>query len=627
MCRALLIALFTISIIMVASLRASPVLYVDYVEIMEWDGFSWRSTYIPLVGGTLSFTTSARLVVVRTDSSSGKQPAEVLIDGARYNPTLGTGVLWNTAIVQLDGSLHRVSVRYVDSPSRLPALAFFATPGGSTDQPLNVSIPRIPGFVALGLKVKVLLRGNDTTRVIDRPFFVLNSTTVNVLGEALTIIEALVPFENASLRGGFIRATYSYLYGLQGGFGSSIQLPPYPERYLFLNSPSPINLTRLNNLVKGTPPKVFLAALSSFVVSLPSVTYTVNFNVEQPSTLCGASSISYRVLAPRVISGPSGRSITLSGDNTTLVFRFFSRGVSLVDVVVSTPPGELSVSPPIYSLSFVLYDKMGGRVRNAYFTVYSTGKVIASGVVRNGEGLVCPLPPGEYVIVAYVANNVIARTTVQVAGDTYLPIITNTTSVQITILREGTQELLGNYTITLRSGDLVYNASGVEGRARIEGVLPGVYAYSVYIDGDKVYEDKLEVSDARNTFVFSIPVYRLRVQLVGALNQPLGGLKVVLQGLNIKREATTDLSGRVDFGLVPAGSYELAVEEKHFNITVSADSFKLVQLDVVAVVHEYKITTGHVEFATLVLLLLSIVLAVRRIVKSFKREESHIVEV
>ncbi|QOJ79543.1 hypothetical protein IG193_03540 [Infirmifilum lucidum] len=619
--------MITLLIVTVASIEASPVLYVNYVEVMEWDGFSWRSTYILLAGDTLSFTTSARLVVVRTDSSSGKQPAEVLIDGVRYNPTLGTGVLWNTALVQLDGLLHRVSIRYVDSPSRLPALAFFAAPGGSTDQPLNVSIPRVPGFTTLGLKVKVLLRGNDTTRVMDRPFFVLNSTTINVLGEALTVVEAIVPFENVSIRGDFIKATYSYLYGLQGGFGSSIQLPPYPERYLFLNSPSPTNLTSLNNVLKGTPPKVLLAALGSLGVSLPSVTYTVNFNVEQPSTLCGTSSISYRVLAPRVISGPSGRSITLSGDNTTLVFRFFSRGVSLVDVVVSTPPGELSVSPPIYSLSFVLYDKMGGRVRNACFTVYSTGKVTASGVVRDGEGLVCPLPPGEYVIVAYVANNVIARATVQVAGDTYLPITTNTTSVQITLLREGTQELLGNYTITLRSNNLVYNATGVGGRARIEGVLPGVYAYSVYISGDKVYEGKLEVSDTRNSFVFSIPVYHLRVQLVGALNQPLNGLKVVLQGLDIKREATTDPSGRVDLGLVPAGSYKLVAGEELFNVTIEADSFKLVQLNIVAVVYGHKITTGHVEFALLVLLLFSIVLAVRKIVKGFKRGESHIVEV
>jgi len=622
---ALLFALSTLLI--AATLKALPVLYINYAEVLEWDGNSWRSTYIFFSGETLSFTTSGKIVVVRNDPSSGKQPVDVQVDGYSYVPPPGTGVLWYTVVLQLDGLPHTVSVRYADTQSRTPVLAFFAVPGGSTDRPINITVPRVPGFMSLGIKAEVLVRGGNTSGIMDKPYFTVNSSTITVLGETLTVLEVLVPFENVSLKGGFISVRYSYLYGLQGLFGSRIRLPPYPEEYVFASSPAPMNATQVINILKGNPPKVVLAAVNSSEVEFPRVSYSVSLDVKQPSSLCGATDLTYRVLGQSLTPGPSGRAVTLSGDNTTLTFRFFARGVSLVDVVVTTPPPTLSVSPPLYTLSFTLYDKTGGRVRNAYFTVYSSGRVVTAGAVKDGEGLVCPLPPGEYIIVAYLANSVIAKTSVKMTGDAYLPITTNTTGVQVTLLRTGSGELIENFTLILRSGAVNYSAQGLNGKARIEGVLLGVYAYEVYVSGDRVFTGVIEVSDAQNTFVLSIPVYRLRVQLVGALNQPLSGFKVSLIGAGIKREAVTDSSGRADFGLIPSGSYKLAIEERTLNLTVASDSFKLVELDVIARFSGLTITTSHVEFALLILFLLFVVLAVRRVAKGFKKESQHIVEV
>ncbi|WP_460025151.1 hypothetical protein [Infirmifilum sp. SLHALR2] len=620
--------LFALSLLLiVATLKALPVLYINYAEVLEWNGNSWRSTYMSFSGETLSFTTSGKIVVVRNDPSSGKQPVDVQVDGYSYVPPPGTGVLWYTVVLQLDGLPHTVSVRYADTQSRTPVLAFFTVPGGSTTRPINITVPRVPGFVSLGIKAEVIILGGNTSGIMDKPYFTVNLSTITVQGETLTVLEVLVPFENVSLKGGFISVRYSYLYGLQGLFGFKIPLPPYPEEYVFASSPAPMNATQVINILKGNPLKVILAAVNSSEVEFPRVSYSVSLDVKQPSSLCGATDLTYRVLGQSLKLGPSGRAVTLSGDNTTLTFRFFARGVSLVDVVVTTPPPTLSVSPPLYTLGFTLYDKTGGRVRNAYFTVYSSGRVVTAGAVKDGEGLVCPLPPGEYIIVAYLANSVIAKTSVKMTGDAYLPIITNTTGVQVTLLRTGSGELIENFTLFLRSGAVNYSAEGLSGKARIEGVLPGVYTYEVYVSGDKVFTGVIEVSDLQNTFVLSIPVYRLRVQLVGALNQPLSGFKVSLTGAGVRREAVTDSSGRADFGLIPRGSYKLAIGERTLNLTIESDSFKLVELDVIACLSGLTITTSHVEFALLILFILFVVLAVRRVAKGFKKESPHIVEV
>ena len=618
----LMIALFSLPII-----GATPSIYVNYAEIMEYDGHTWRSSYMQISGNSLSMTTSSRIIIVRNDASSGKQPFQVLIDGLKYSPVQGGGVLWNAAVIILDGGVHKVDVVFRDIRARLPVTALFMINGGSTTMPINVSVPKVPGYYSLGIKVVLLLRGGDAGNVVDKPLFVLNQTSISILGERLSVVEAIVPFENVSLKGDFIKATYSYIYGLEQGFSAPMQLPPYPEKFIYVNTPVLINTTTFTNLITGNPPKLLLSTLNGSQILLKTIGYTVTYNVASPSSLCGLSDTSFRVISARQSPGGIENKVTVPPDNTTLIFRFFSRGLSLVDVIVTTPPPRVTVTPPIYTLSFTLYDKMGGKVSNAYYTVYSEGRIISSGIAKNGEGQVCPLPPGEYIIVVYLANNVIARETIQIGGDSYLPIITNTTTVRVTLLREGTGDLLNNYTLVLENSMLSYNSSSRYGRTTIEGVIPGNYTFSVYISRDKIYEGTVYVTDTQNTFVFSLPVYQLKLQLLGALNQPLANIEIIVEGKGIKRALVTDARGQAFAGFLPQGQYHVLVGDKEFNLTLSADSFRTLTLDIVAIVDGYTVTTSHLEFLLLVALIIMIVLAVRRLVKSFKTESPHIIEV
>ncbi|MEZ0345989.1 MAG: hypothetical protein ABWK01_05520 [Infirmifilum sp.] len=607
---------------------AAPSVYVSYAEVLEYNGSSWRSSYYLITGNTLSVTTSSKVLVIRTDSSAGKQPLVIRVDGITYEPEMGTGTLWDSAVVTLDGASHRVEVTFQDMPPHSPILALFTLPGGSTTYPLNVTIPKIPGFSALGLKVTLLLRSDNVGNVLSRPFFTTNKTTVSILGETLTVVEVIIPFENVTLRGDFLKASYSYIYGFERKFGDTIQFPPYPEKLIYVNSPVFLNLSKgLKNMVIGSPPKIILSKVNFTEIYFKPVVYPVSFNVAQPTSLCGLTGVSYRVVTSSQVSGASETAAVLPGDNTTLTFRFFRGGLSLVDVIVSTPPPSFTINPPVYALSFTLYDKMGGKVANAYYTLYSQGRIIASGKALNGEGQVCPLPPGDYLIVVYVANNVIFRGAVQLSGDSYLPITTNTTTVQFTLIREGTGEPMSNYTLVLENAGLAYNTTSKGGRAILEGVVPGRYTFSVYISRDKVYEGVVEVSDIQNTFVFSLPVYRFKLQLLGALNQPLGNINLLVIGEGIRREALTDASGRADIGLLPQGTYRIIVGDTEYNVTLTSDSFKTISLDVVAILPGFTVTTSHLELALLILLLTGIVLAVRRILKEFKRGSPNIIEV
>lgn len=615
-------------VILVVSLfivHALPTVYLEYAEVMEWTGSSWRSTYLVISENTLSFSTSSPLVVVRTDPASGKQPVKVLVDGAPYAPSRGAGVLWNTAVLRLDGSPHLVSVVFDQVPPRLPALMFFTVEGGKTDKPLNVSVPRLPGLSALGVKVVVVLKGENLGGVFDKPFFVLNSTSLVVMGEKITAVEAFLPFVNVSLSGGFVSSSYYYVYGYQSSLPAQVQPLPGIESYLFINSPAEVELP--GNLVQGSPPKVHLLRLNKTTLSIPQANHLVRFTVTRPSLLCGAGTVSFRVVTPPSGVQLSDDTVRLSADNTTLLFRFFSGGVSLVDVVVTSPPPNLAISPPLYTLSFTLFDRSGGRVDNALFVLYSQGRVVASGAARVGEGAVCPLPPGDYTLVVYLAGKVIARENVRLSGDMQVPVLTNTTTVKVALIREGSGDVLRNYTLTLENQSLKYNATSTTGEASVEGVLPGVYELSVQISGVEVYRGKLEVTEAQNTFVLSIPVYTLRVQIIGALNQPIAGKEVQLEGDGVYKRVLSDEAGRADFGLLPPGNYRVKVGGKVFNVTLAADSFKLLQLDVVAEVAGVAVTVDHLEAALLVFLVLGVVLAVRKAVKSFKRRTEHIVEV
>ncbi|WP_191118445.1 hypothetical protein [Infirmifilum uzonense] len=609
-------------------LEAVPTVYVNYAEVLEYDGVSWKSSYLMIPGTTLSITTSSKILIIRTDAASGKQPTTVLVDGVDYKPIRGTGVLWNTAILMLDGTPHKVEVTFSDVPPRQPILAFFALPGGSTTSPLNISSPPIPGFKTLGIRLVLLLRGGEFKNVVNKPFWVLNQTSITLLGESLQVVEAIVPFENVSLRGDFLKATYSYLYGIEARFGVRVQLPPYPEVFIFVNAPTHTNLSRFPaNLIVGGPPKLLMTRFNATSISLDALVYPVSFNVAQPASLCGLTGVSFRVFSSEKSLGTSDSSVLVNGDNTTLLFRFFSSGLSLVDVIVTTPPPRFTLTPPIYTLTFTLLDRSGGKVRNAYYTIYSQGKIVASGLTRNGDAEVCPLPPGEYVILIYLAGNVIARTKIQVQGDSYLPIITNTTTVQITLLREGTESLLTNYTLMLEGNALSYNSSSSSGKAKIEGVIPGKYTFTVYIAQDKVYEGELEVTEAQNVFVFSLPIYQLRIQLLGALNQPIAGMPVVIYGSGIRKTLSTDIYGRVDAGFLPQGQYTVRVGDRAYNVTLVSDSFKSITLDIIAVVNGYIITTQYLELAALLVLIIIVVVVVRKIVKSLKREPSDIIEV
>jgi len=246
-----------ICLALLRSIYSLPIAENFYAEILEYSNGNWTSRYLLVNDYTLSFNTVAKVIVVRTDPSSGLQPMTVFIDGVPYKPSFKTGTLWFSYIVQLDGKPHTITVSF---QRRTPLTSMNGIIGLKSASPLsagtNLTIPIVPGFVPAGYRVELLLSSsNDLATLFNKPFFVLNASIIDILSQRLVAVDILIPFTNVTIGQNFISGTLWYLYFLPSKEGS-VTFPPYDFRAIYVNYPS--YKSKRENFILANPPHVAL---------------------------------------------------------------------------------------------------------------------------------------------------------------------------------------------------------------------------------------------------------------------------------------------------------------------------------------------------------------------------------
>jgi hypothetical protein len=614
-----------IGLALLRGIYSLPIAENFYAEILEYSNGNWTSRYLLVNDYTLSFNTVANVIVVRTDPSSGLQPITVFIDGVPYRPSIKTGTLWFSYIVQLDGKPHTITVSF---QRRTPLTSMNGIIGLKSASPLsagtNLTIPIVPGFVPAGYRVELLLSSsNDLATLFNKPFFVLNASIIDILSQRLVAVDILVPFTNVTIGQNFISGTLWYLYFLPSKEGI-VTFPPYDFRAIYVNYPG--YKSKGENFILANPPHVALYFPSGLSASESLGRYSVNVAVALPDTLCNIKDYTFKIIPPQ--DGYVNENTVFLGENTTLTVRFFSGGISIGDLIIYSPPPSLLVQPPIYSLEIRFLDLMGYPVNNTSFIIYSRGIPVYRGFTPSGKAVVCPLPKGSYDIVAYLGSLAIGKGKVDVFSDQSMDVRTNTSTVRFQFVRQGTGEILKDYTAILRGYVTMRANSSMDGIVVYHGVPPGNYKLDVLWNGTLLatYDVSIDLSSADK--VLSIQAYKLQVLVRNLLDQPVKNIQVLLEGRDFSKSRLTDEMGRVDFGFVPAGNYTLIVEQAlPQKLEVSQDTFKVVQIDEVAKIYGFTITGKILSLAVGLIFVLTMIWLIAKIVKRFIHRGKGIEEV
>lgn len=601
--------------------EVAPVLRVDYVEVLELKEGTWSSRHIQLTSSSVRLQTSAEVLIVRTDPSSGLAPVKVLVDGGAPSPRVGSGFLWNSLILQLDGRLHDVVVVFGDAPQAQPSVFIVAAHRGEARPGENLTVPMMPGLTPAGFSLTVLVSDLRSLSAIAESGFLLNLSEVSLMGEKIFAAVLLVPRTSLSLGGGFLKCSYSYLYFAPRAYATAALLSG-ALTLTFANHPS---IKAQNaSLLPGKPPRI---ALLKGIEDVPVAGYNVTLDVKLPEDLCGAR-ITFRLVSPGE-ARVTGHEVSLR-DNTTLVLRFYKSGLAAADVAVTTPPPILRLTAPLYSLEIELRDQMGNLIPTGSLVLAQQGRVVGTAQVVNGSSSICGLPPGEYVVLAYRWGALIARRSLQTSSDMHVVLVTNTTTLEVQVFRQGVGELLRNYTVLLRGAGFTECARAFE-KARIAGVPPGTYTLEISKEGIPLASVNLSVSWGASSFSLTLPVYRLRVKVLDAFDQPLAGAAVVLKGVGLTVNSSVSPTGVVDIGYLPSGEYTLSVEYGHHvhveRVLLTGDSVKTIRTTIVTVLRGYVVTLEHVKLVGLVLLLLLSIALLRSIIKRVVEKRGRVVEV
>lgn len=602
--------------------EVTPTVRVDYVEVLEFKNGVWSTRYIRLSSGAVRLQTSAELLVIRTDSTSGLVPSKVFVDGSSPPIKKGSGFLWNSLILQLDGKTHDVSVFFEKSRQTQPVVHIVAVHRGEARPGENATVPGgIPGLEPAGFLLTVLVSNQKDLAAITESGFLLNLSEITLMGEKIQAAVLLVPRTTLSFGGGFLKCSYSYLYfaprtyALAAELGGSLVLT-------FANHPSISNLD--SNILPQSPPHL---ALLQGVRDVAVSSYNVSLSIVTGENLCGTR-VSYRVIPPES-SEVSREKVGLRG-NTTILVRFYKGGLAAVDMVITTPPPALELAAPLYSLVLEFRDQAGELVPSGSSVLIQQGKVVGTAQIINGSSRFCGLPPDEYVVLAYRWGVSIAKRGVQVLGDALVTIPTNTTTVELQVLRQGTGELLTNYTAVIHSGSFAELVHAID-KARIAGVPPGAYIVDIMKDGITVASVNLTVSWESSSFSLTLPVYKLRVRVLNALDQPLAETSVTLRSGNISLVSLTNHLGVVDYGYLPGGEYTIHVEfgsYKHVErLTLSGDSVRTIRTSVIASLGYFTVTVEHIQIAVFALSILLLAVLLRSILKRALRRVEKVVEV
>jgi len=286
----------------------------------------------------------------------------------------------------------------------------------------------------------------------------------------------------------------------------------------------------------------------------------------QEATILGTCSVTVSnpgpfdyVTAGVYIPAGSKREVSLA-PNGTLSADAYRDGVKVYTLTIYGLPSLLELPSYAYNVNVFIVDSGGRPASNATVIISGTSNSIrVTCRLLNGVCSFQELPPGAYIIAAYVGEKEVGRTSLLLErGDKVVNLRADLNDFEVIVLYPTGERLL-RYVVLLQAYGLRYEARELQGRAAFNDVPSGLHSYWVVKDGVVVASGVLKVESQRVSYAIIANVSKVHLKVVDFLGRPLPHINVQVKG-NVSVAGHTDERGVLTLDL-PFGGYEVDVGE------------------------------------------------------------------
>ncbi|RLE60529.1 MAG: hypothetical protein DRJ35_03055 [Thermoprotei archaeon] len=614
--------------------KCDEIIYANVISYWK-DGI--KTEFLKIVNKNLVYDPEdSSLLIIRVNSLSPLKPSKVLVNNIEVLPCVSKGVTIVEDMVAINFSLlgFRGIVRVIFDPAS-PRPTAYALKEEESFLEIE-SEGRIDlGSDVWGVVLVVISHENiDLSSVIQARYTLINHTVREISTEIGVIKEYLwkllitgSSFTVKSIPPKILKMVYRRIFIYDAivdeiGGGVIKVSSNIPNTSIYINPPFNCKVELLGNFSKkGMLSRLFNLYFPRVIDSLHIKlkinvsTYKVSFYYPN-GTIYDDNVYVDNGIYRRIVSVGS---ITLPGKftsgNLTIVFMLGSESIGCFKIY-GVPP-EIRVIAPLCLLTISLEDIKGKKVLNATVEVYrSFGKKVFS--VRNGTLTLGYLPKGKYVIRVLKNGNEIGRRIINVESSMDVVIRCNLVDFEYQIIKTN-GELVKNYTLSLVGMGVNISITSSLGKVEIKQLVPGTYTYTVTLRGRKVLEKKIYITIGNSTLMDIINLPTLTVKIVNAFGNPIRGVDVYLyfeKGELVARQST-DKYGKVVFPYLNKSTYvvDVPVLRCRKTVVLKGDEKISFRTDVILVLDGVVITSLHLIYIFLILVILSIVRIIFKLIK------------
>ncbi len=539
-----LCALCVATLAIVAALHfAEPTFFTVEVRVRGAGGESVKYLLLEWRGGaslSLPVPSDAREVLVRVDSATPFKPCAVAIGGRNVTPSYEEGVTLVEDFAWLNLTRMRqrpesVTVFFERGEARPPVYGIGSRGDGIWGHLVEALLPNLSALKDLGVKATIILK-----RRVPLPSLLSNSSAWDVLilqtGRGLERL--LARLSNSSLQLTVVPLYYS-------------PDPAQGNLYVYFNAPA----------AWGPPGGRVVAddILGRVFPGNPALLKAANPQLGAPAcplTVVNKCPLDY------VVGGTLVRawsSVRMERDCTSpLSAEAYLRGSKVYALTIFGFPERLELPCLAYDVDVVVLDSRGEPAANVTLILSGVGSPLRQYCfAAEGSCTFENIPPGDYVVSAYVGVKEVGRELLRVErGPVQVTITAALQSFCVSVLRP-TGEKLSGYELRLQGGGIERKAVERGGRACLSGVPTGLYNYTVYKGGTALAAGTMNVEVGRSTYVVVANVSRVYLKVVDVVGRPIPYAEVEFAG-PANASVVTDGSGSAALDL-PIGTYEVRV--------------------------------------------------------------------
>ncbi|MEM0344662.1 MAG: carboxypeptidase-like regulatory domain-containing protein [Thermofilaceae archaeon] len=560
-----IIACLLLPLLAAVAVSAQPKLFVVEARALRLSGTEVKYYLLEFSDAptlTLQVHPDAKEVVVRVDSSTPYKPYAVFFDGTRVTACYEDGVtliedfVW-VNFTRLGWRPRTITVRFNYSEPKPHAYALSERGErvwGHLVEALCSDANVLEGLA--GLKVTVL---SKKLLSIQTSMGVVSLWDVVVLqtgGELDSLLE-IVRRASVEVR---VRTLYY-----------STAKPAQQPLYFYVNLPAAC-VERFNASLRARDivGRAFPDNPALYAPQEATILGTCSVTVSNPGPF------DYFIAGVYIPAG-SKREVSIA-PNGTLSADAYRGGVKVYTLTIYGLPGLLELPSYAYNVNVFVVDSGGRPASNATVIVSGTSNSIrVTCRLLNGVCSFQDIPPGAYIISAYVGGKEVGRTSLILErGDQVVNLRADLTDFDVVVLYPTGERMLG-YVVLLQAYGLRYEARELQGRAAFNDVPSGLYNYWVVKDGVVVASGVLKVEPQRVSYAIIANVSKVHLKVVDFLGRPLPHVNVQVKG-SVSVEGCTDERGVVTLDL-PLGWYDVEVGaiglRKRVNVRSGGEYFVL----------------------------------------------------